>query len=472
MRVDATAGERRDERCARAGAAPCRARCRHRCDRRHRAARRSAIRGTATRSRELLEDPRACFSGRGAQAATRARVRRRVVRAGRGRDRQSCGVGADAARTGSARACSTRAIARGAAAERRSALSRGAGLEHRRARPLCVARLLEVGRRRDYYRRPVEDALVLRLELPARSHQLTARSYAMKWQRPRRSVGASSGLALYSVAARTLAISPGGISESQLEQGHPDRQPRRRSRGPLHHRRQSRRHVLARHQPHWNGPSGEKQEKTEWHRCVVWNSKTSHARRHRRAYLKKGDKVYVEGRIEYRQWQDKENQTRYSTEINVRELIMSSGRAGGCRGIRWRQRGRRQSRPRAAATDRSRGAGPVPAGAGGDFEDFRGQSRDGGRRPSVLAPAASPFWDRSKCISGLGLDGRAGASHRRANFSDDRRDPHWPSVGARDCNRSRSLRLRIGQQWSSYRSAGRAFRQPRPCSRSQRGLRA
>ena len=39
--------------------------------------------------------------------------------------------------------------------------------------------------------------------------------------------------------------------------------------------------------------------------------------------------MYVEGRIEYRQWQDKENQTRYTTEINVRELLMLSGRQGG-----------------------------------------------------------------------------------------------------------------------------------------------
>src|ERR671925_335788 len=79
----------------------------------------------------------------------------------------------------------------------------------------------------------------------------------------------------------------------------------------------------------WNGPSGEKQEKTEWHRCVVWNTKTSQLADIVERYLKKGDKVYVEGRIEYRQWQDKDGQTRYSTEINVRELIMLSGRSGG-----------------------------------------------------------------------------------------------------------------------------------------------
>ena len=111
----------------------------------------------------------------------------------------------------------------------------------------------------------------------------------------------------------------------------------------------------------WTGAGGEKQEKTEWHRCVVWNSKTSQLADIVERYLKKGDKVYVEGRIEYRQWQDKENQTRYSTEINVRELIMLSGRSGGDSDMDG------GSRARAGAGDRTRGAGAT----GGDFEEFR-----------------------------------------------------------------------------------------------------
>jgi single-strand DNA-binding protein len=113
----------------------------------------------------------------------------------------------------------------------------------------------------------------------------------------------------------------------------------------------------------WNSPSGEKQEKTEWHRCVVWNSKVSTLADIVERYLKKGDKVYVEGRIEYRQWQDKENQTRYTTEINVRELLMLSGRSGGAEGYE----GDAPSRSRAPAGQRAAG------GAGqkdGDYEDF------------------------------------------------------------------------------------------------------
>ncbi len=82
----------------------------------------------------------------------------------------------------------------------------------------------------------------------------------------------------------------------------------------------------------WNSPGGEKQEKTEWHRCVVWNARESGLADVVEKYCKKGDRLYVEGRIEYRQWQDKENQTRYTTEINVRELMMLGGGTGGGRG--------------------------------------------------------------------------------------------------------------------------------------------
>jgi single-strand DNA-binding protein len=46
-------------------------------------------------------------------------------------------------------------------------------------------------------------------------------------------------------------------------------------------------------------------------------------------FCKKGDKVYVEGSIEYRSWQDREGQTRYTTEINGRELILLSGKGEG-----------------------------------------------------------------------------------------------------------------------------------------------
>jgi single-strand DNA-binding protein len=124
----------------------------------------------------------------------------------------------------------------------------------------------------------------------------------------------------------------------------------------------------------WNDASGSKQEKTEWHRCVVWNTKSSQLADIVEKYVKKGDKLYVEGRIEYRQWQDKENQTRYSTEINVRELIMlGGGSGGGGRG------GSADSDAESNGGGRARTAAPAKAktGAGGDdFEDFPGALAD------------------------------------------------------------------------------------------------
>jgi single-strand DNA-binding protein len=122
----------------------------------------------------------------------------------------------------------------------------------------------------------------------------------------------------------------------------------------------------------WNDASGSKQEKTEWHRCVVWNTKSSQLADIVEKYVKKGDKIYVEGRIEYRQWQDKENQTRYSTEINVRELIMLGGGSGG----RGAGAGADSD---IEAGSRTRSAAPAKAktGAGGDdFEDFPGALTD------------------------------------------------------------------------------------------------
>ncbi len=79
----------------------------------------------------------------------------------------------------------------------------------------------------------------------------------------------------------------------------------------------------------WKNQAGEKQEKTEWHRVVLWNNKGSTLADIAERYCKKGDKVYVEGSIEYRSWQDREGQTRYTTEITARELILLSGRGDG-----------------------------------------------------------------------------------------------------------------------------------------------
>ena len=120
----------------------------------------------------------------------------------------------------------------------------------------------------------------------------------------------------------------------------------------------------------WNNQSGDRQEKTEWHRCVVWNTKGSQLADIVEKYVKKGDKIYVEGRIEYRQWTDKDGQTRCSTEINVRELIMLGGGRGGgdshdSEGGSGMSRSRAPERAKSAA-----------GAAGEDFEDFPGALND------------------------------------------------------------------------------------------------
>lgn len=77
----------------------------------------------------------------------------------------------------------------------------------------------------------------------------------------------------------------------------------------------------------WTSRGGDPQEKTEWHRVVCWDKLAEICER----YLNKGDRLYVEGRIEYRQWEGQDGQTRYTTEIRAREMIML-GSGGGREG--------------------------------------------------------------------------------------------------------------------------------------------
>jgi single-strand DNA-binding protein len=76
--------------------------------------------------------------------------------------------------------------------------------------------------------------------------------------------------------------------------------------------------------------SGEKKEKTEWHRVVIFNKNLADVAE---KYLRKGAKVYVEGQLQTRKWTDKDGAEKYSTEVvlqNFRgELTMLDGRNGG-----------------------------------------------------------------------------------------------------------------------------------------------
>jgi single-strand DNA-binding protein len=75
--------------------------------------------------------------------------------------------------------------------------------------------------------------------------------------------------------------------------------------------------------------SGERKEKTEWHRVVIFNKNLADVAE---KYLKKGSKVYVEGQLQTRKWTDKDGQEKYSTEVVLQhfrgELTMLDGRGG------------------------------------------------------------------------------------------------------------------------------------------------
>src|SRR3990167_8069317 len=92
--------------------------------------------------------------------------------------------------------------------------------------------------------------------------------------------------------------------------------------------------------------SGEKQEKTEWHRVTFYRRLAEIVGE----YLKKGSQVYIEGRLETRKWQDKEGKDRYTTEIIADRMQMLGSRSG---------QGDPSGRERSAE-----GREPVPAGEG------------------------------------------------------------------------------------------------------------
>ena len=117
----------------------------------------------------------------------------------------------------------------------------------------------------------------------------------------------------------------------------------------------------------WTGKDGNKQEKTEWHRIVVWDKMVDVIER----WVKKGDRLYVEGAIEYRQYEDKDGVTKYTTEIRASELIMLGGKAEGGGGGGG---GGFDSAPR----QRSGGGGSGGGGGGGGGN--RGGGGGGGNR--------------------------------------------------------------------------------------------
>ena len=79
---------------------------------------------------------------------------------------------------------------------------------------------------------------------------------------------------------------------------------------------------LATNESYTNKSSGEKVTQTEWHNIIVRNKAAEICEK----YIGKGDKIYVEGRLKTRKWQDQEGKDRYSTEIVVSEFTFLSGK--------------------------------------------------------------------------------------------------------------------------------------------------
>lgn len=106
----------------------------------------------------------------------------------------------------------------------------------------------------------------------------------------------------------------------------------------------------------WKDKNGEKQEKTEWHRVVMFGKVAEIAGE----YLKKGSPVYFEGRIQTRKWTDKEGQERYTTEIVADRMQMLGSRSGGSS----------QPMPDDAGTAPAAGKPAAASQAGGGFDDM------------------------------------------------------------------------------------------------------
>ena len=107
--------------------------------------------------------------------------------------------------------------------------------------------------------------------------------------------------------------------------------------------------------------TGEQVDKTEWHRIVFFRRLAEIVGE----YLKKGSKVYIEGKLQTRKWQDKNGKDNWTTEIIANEMQMLDSRGGGSSDFNQNQN---QSAP-AQSAPQSAPAQAAPAPANNDFDD-------------------------------------------------------------------------------------------------------
>ena len=118
--------------------------------------------------------------------------------------------------------------------------------------------------------------------------------------------------------------------------------------------------------------SGERREKTEWHSVVVFNEGLC---RVAEQYLRKGSKVYIEGQLQTRKWQDKTGADRYSTEVvlqgfNSTLTMLDGGRAGASAGMQEGGQSGYDSGGRGGYDDAPRGGGSSGGSSGGFDKTF------------------------------------------------------------------------------------------------------
>jgi single-strand DNA-binding protein len=116
--------------------------------------------------------------------------------------------------------------------------------------------------------------------------------------------------------------------------------------------------------------TGERKEKTEWHRVVIFSEGLC---RVAEQYLKKGSKIYLEGQLQTRKWQDQSGQDRYSTEVVLQGfnavLVMLDGRSGGTGGGDYAPDNGNDFGASGPSGGGSRERRPAPAGKRDDMDD-------------------------------------------------------------------------------------------------------
>ncbi len=141
--------------------------------------------------------------------------------------------------------------------------------------------------------------------------------------------------------------------------------------------------------------SGERREKTEWHRVVIFNEALAKTAEQ---YLRKGSKVYLEGALQTREWEDQQGQKRYSTEVVLQNfnasMVLLDRPGGGAAGGEDFGGGDEFGAPSGGGRAPARAGGYDRGGSGGGYDRGGGSGGSrGGARPAQPAGAANDMDD-------------------------------------------------------------------------------